>query len=451
MHSLMAWLLAFNTLRAWGRTMILGLFAIGPLIAVTSMASGEEAAQYVIKPQETLNLRVGQFDAATQEYFRWDGVSGEYRVSPSGSLSVPLLGQVMAAGQTPEKLSQILTELLNRRVGLEGLADVTVDVAAFKDIFVTGAVEAPGAYPWAPGLTALQAISLAGGVERTSGILLQSKRSAIGSQGQYQLLQMNLLAQLASEARLEAELNGADTIQTPPRLEENPLGDELMKREREIKKARDAALDSSLAQISSLETLLQQQISRLTEQLKLRERQLGLAREERATAIDLFERGLSTAARRSSLERLVTDQEVRMLELETARLTAEQRLNEAGRDRLDLTNERQRDLATSIRDTRVDIENTQLRLQTEAALFAEATKTGDGIVMPGSGGEPVIEITRRTDQGTVSLTATRTTEIQPDDVIEVALPGLDSVRVVPLEQSAAPPDTAASPMDAPPD
>ncbi len=443
-------LFRLRALRAWSRAVMLALAAAFCVTAATGIAEQAETGAHVVKPQETLTLRVGQFDPVSQTYSGWDGVSGEYRVSPSGDLAVPMIGQVRAAGKTPKELSQILTDLLSQRVDMAGLVDVTVDVASFKTIFVVGAVNTPGSYPYTPGLTVLQAISLAGGFDRPSGTLLQSQRSAIGAQGQYRLLQMNLLALLATAARLEAEMSDADTIETPPSLEEAPLGDELMKREREIKDARDAALDSSLEQIASLEALLREQISRQTEQLDLRERQLALAREELATAVDLVERGLSTANRRSSLERLVADQEVRMLELETSRLTAEQRLNEAGRDRLDLINERQRELAQMTRATRVDIEETRLRLETEAALFAEAMKTGDGYVMPSWTADPAVQITRRTEDGTETFVATRTTPVRADDVIEVSLPDLDSVQVLPLTRSAAPPPgPLAAPAAAP--
>ena len=411
------------------------------LVALTQAATPAVAQDdHVIQSQDVLRIRVGQFDPVSQAYVNWDSVSGEYRVSPTGQVTVPMIGAVTAAGTNPAELSQDLTDMLNRRLGLDESVDVIVDLASFRNIFVIGAVNAPGAYPYTPGLSVLQALSLAGGTERMAGTLLQSQRSAISTQGQYRLLQMNLLANLATEARLTAELNEED-IETPPRLEEAPLGEELMQREREIKEARDTAFRSSLDQIEGLETLLQEQIARQNEQLELRERQLTLVREELSTASDLVERGLSTASRASSLERLVADQEVRMLELETSTLQAQQRLNEARRDRLNLTNDRRRNLVSQLRGTRVTIEETRLKLDTQAALFAEAMRMGDGYVMPDSKGQPTIQITRRGPEGPEVFTATRATTVRPDDVIEVSLPDVDSVRVFPLDT----PNDAAEP------
>ena len=424
-----------TAIRARAVVDVIGVTLLALLVCLLPVTPSPALAQeeHLIQPQDLLRLRVGQFDPVEQTYVNWDSVSGEYRVSPAGNVSVPIIGSIQAMGTTPTELSQELTGVLNRRVGLEESIDVIIDIVSFRNIFVIGAVNAPGAYPYTPGLNVLQAISLAGGTERLPGTLMQSQRSAISTQGQYRLLEMNLLANLATEARLSAELNDRDSIETPPALEDAPLGEELMQREREIREARDTALESSLDQIEELENLLQEQITRQNEQLRLRERQLELAREELSTASDLVERGLSTASRASSLERLVADQEVRMLELETSRLQAQQRLNEARRDRLTLTNDRRRNLVTQLQSTRVNIAEIRLKLETQAALFAEAMRLGDGYIMPESSGDPNIEITRRGPDGTEVIQATRSTEVRPDDVIEVSLPDLDSVRVLPLD------------------
>lgn len=400
----------------------------------TAVAQTGTPDAHVIQPQEVLRLRIGQFDPVAQIYQSWDSVSGEYRVSPSGEVSIPLLGQIAAAGSTPSALSERLTEMMNVNMGLDQTIDVAVDIASFRDIFIMGAINSPGSYPYAPDMTVLQVMARAGGVQRLPGTLIQSQRSAIAAQGQYELQQMNLFASLATEARLLAEMNDLPEIETPEALSGTALGEELMQREREIKEARDTALQSSISQIESLEALLTEQIAGQIEQFGLRETQLALTREELETATDLIERGLTTANRTNTLERLVADQEVRLLELQTARLRAEQNLNEARRDRLNLTNDRRRNLVTDLRQTRLNIEQTRQRLATEAALFAEATRMDDGYIMPESMGEPRIEITRRTADGTQTFDADRATTVMPDDVIEVRLPELTGVQVLPIEE-----------------
>lgn len=141
--------------------------------------------------------------------------------------------------------------------------------------------------------------------------------------------------------------------------------------------AQKSAFESSMAQIEELEALLQERITRLEQQAGLRQRQLALLNEELENAASLVERGLSTVARESNLQRAVTDQQVRLLEVETARLTAQQQLNETRRDRLDLTNERDRERVQGVQDQRAAIAELSVRMETEAALFAESTQIGN--------------------------------------------------------------------------
>ena len=85
------------------------------------------------------------------------------RISDTGAISYPLLGEIKVSGLT---ISQLEQKILN---GLKGdyliNPQVSVSVAEYRQIFVNGEVKQPGAYPYAPGLTIRKAISIAGGFE----------------------------------------------------------------------------------------------------------------------------------------------------------------------------------------------------------------------------------------------------------------------------------------------
>lgn len=89
------------------------------------------------------------------------GLSGEYEIDPSGSVSLPLAGTVQAAGLTQSELEQRLTE----RFSSEYLKNpkVTVSITEFRPFYILGEVEKPGAYPYTGGLNVLSAIAIAGG------------------------------------------------------------------------------------------------------------------------------------------------------------------------------------------------------------------------------------------------------------------------------------------------
>ena len=93
-------------------------------------------------------------------------LSGDQLIGPDGTIRLPLIGTVMAAGLTLDELTQRLTQSLRRF-----LRDPKVVVALkqlppmFRRIYVLGAVKMPGAYalPTGGSATVIDAIALAGG------------------------------------------------------------------------------------------------------------------------------------------------------------------------------------------------------------------------------------------------------------------------------------------------
>lgn len=405
-----------------------------------AQTEGEPSAQTRLAPRQTLSIRIGTWDPVEETYRAWEGVGGEYEINPDGGVSLPLAGEIDAAGLTPSDLAGHISARLQTEIGLQGRVETSVEITAFEPIYVLGAVEAPGAYPYEPGLTVLKALGLAGGVRTARTEFLRAERSALGSMGQYRVLELKLLRRLATVARLRAELEESDRIELPAEVREAPMAAELIVHERQIKAARDSAHASRLKQITELEQLLEEQIRGLNAQVNLREAQLGLLRDEASKVTNLVERGLSVTRRQSELERQIADQNVRMLELETARLVAEQRLNEAGRDRLDQINDRRRNLVEALRSEQGEIAELRIKMETEAALYAEALSRGDGFVQMEDDAAPMLRLTREGEDGAVAREVERTDRLEAGDVIEVVLPRLGRSAGAPLSSA---PDAAA--------
>jgi protein involved in polysaccharide export with SLBB domain len=83
-------------------------------------------------------------------------------VGPDGNISLPVAGVVRTAGLTPAQLAAVLNKAYQQE-----LRDPNVSVHILgtpgRQIYVGGEVGHPGAFPLLPGMTALQAISTAGG------------------------------------------------------------------------------------------------------------------------------------------------------------------------------------------------------------------------------------------------------------------------------------------------
>jgi polysaccharide biosynthesis/export protein len=118
--------------------------------------SGVQAAtgdpNYLIGPSDELNIDV----------FENPNISRTVPVRPDGKISLPLLNDIQAAGQTPMQLAAVITEKLSK---FEKVPQVTVIVIAINSqrVYLIGEVVRTGAYPILPNMTVLQALSSAGG------------------------------------------------------------------------------------------------------------------------------------------------------------------------------------------------------------------------------------------------------------------------------------------------
>jgi protein involved in polysaccharide export with SLBB domain len=90
-----------------------------------------------------------------------DTLNGLYEVSPSGMLSLPLIGTINAAGRSRAGLEE---QIANRYSAFIKDAKVTLSVIEYRPFYVMGEVLRPGKYPFESGLTAMSAITTAGGL-----------------------------------------------------------------------------------------------------------------------------------------------------------------------------------------------------------------------------------------------------------------------------------------------
>lgn len=108
---------------------------------------------YVIGPGDLLDVDV------------WQNAELSFRglpVRPDGKISLPLLNDVQAAGLTAMQLGDSITEKLKNYVKNPQVTVVVTQVNSQR-YYVLGEVARPGVFPLLPGLTALQAVSSAGG------------------------------------------------------------------------------------------------------------------------------------------------------------------------------------------------------------------------------------------------------------------------------------------------
>lgn len=104
---------------------------------------------------------LGAGDALRVIIYGQEELSGEFTIDPTGRISLPLIKDIEAAGLTSRQLEDKITTELQPKY----LNDprVSVEVLAYRDVYVLGEVRTPGKYAYVPNMTVLQAIAIAGG------------------------------------------------------------------------------------------------------------------------------------------------------------------------------------------------------------------------------------------------------------------------------------------------
>jgi len=101
-------------------------------------------------------------DVLTIDVWKEPEISRTVPVRRDGKISLPLLDDVQAAGLTPTQLSAEIVEKLQATV-VHPQVTVIVAQMSSQRIYILGQVNRGGAYPLVPEMTAMQALSIAGG------------------------------------------------------------------------------------------------------------------------------------------------------------------------------------------------------------------------------------------------------------------------------------------------
>lgn len=123
-------------------------------VASLKTATDQEfSTDYEIGPEDVLEVLVWKNDA----------LSKVVTVRPDGKISLPLIGDVQAAGLTADQVKDIITEKLKDYYKEPPSVSLIVQQANSYVIYIMGEVQRPAQYQVKRGTTFLQAIALAGG------------------------------------------------------------------------------------------------------------------------------------------------------------------------------------------------------------------------------------------------------------------------------------------------
>jgi polysaccharide biosynthesis/export protein len=137
------------------------------IAAASSLIACGAAPTYDWKAEQSLGYRVGPGDVLRVNVWKHEEVSlQQATVRPDGAISMPLLGDVPAAGRSAGEISNDIATRL--RQFFQDQPPVTVQVAEVKSyrVYVVGEVQRPGEFVPGGEITILQGLTLAGGFTR---------------------------------------------------------------------------------------------------------------------------------------------------------------------------------------------------------------------------------------------------------------------------------------------
>jgi polysaccharide biosynthesis/export protein len=149
--------------------MLLRLITLTALSLCLAACSGPR--QIIEQPEQGTDYNeevyaIGVSDELAVSVWKYPELSTSAPVRPDGKISVPLVGDVLAAGKSPEKLSANIAEALKTYVRNPQVTVVITSPSStdfLHRVRVTGAVETPTSVPYRKGMTVLDLVLLAGG------------------------------------------------------------------------------------------------------------------------------------------------------------------------------------------------------------------------------------------------------------------------------------------------
>jgi polysaccharide biosynthesis/export protein len=389
--------------------------------------AGAQQTEYRLGPQDKLRLKVYEWRNTINAVYEWTSLNEEFIIGASGTLSLPLVGEVPASGVTTSALSRTIGTALKDRIGLAEAPNIAVEVVEYRPFFITGAVNKPGKYPFQPDLTVLQAVSVAGGLVGSGETGARLAREVIAGQGESLYSEAEANGLLARKARLEAQLQNADKVQFPPELEQrknDPAVATVMRQEFAIFEAQRTAVKTEVEALEQLKAFLGKSVASLEAQLKEQQRERELTRKELDGVTSLVSRGLAAAPRQLELERLASRMEGDRLRLETELLRARQDISRAEISLIEVRNRRTNEAAAGLRETQTRLEQSIVKMETAERLLRDSSITYPSLLAGRRGGksQPVYRVVRRTDGQIKETSVAETAPLEPGDTLKVEIP-----------------------------
>jgi polysaccharide export outer membrane protein len=135
--------------------------ALVALVLLTGCSPGRDLPELATKPDVSL-YHLGAGDRLDIKVLGADELNGQYSIQDDGTIRMLMIGEVRAAGFTPE---QVQTEIEDKLKAGRYIKQphASVAVATYRPFYILGEVASPGGYPYVSGMKVLSAVAAAHG------------------------------------------------------------------------------------------------------------------------------------------------------------------------------------------------------------------------------------------------------------------------------------------------
>ncbi|MBV9407003.1 MAG: polysaccharide biosynthesis/export family protein [Acidobacteriaceae bacterium] len=370
-------------------------------------------------------------------------------IDDDGHAYFPMLGQISASDQPLSELRRTIRDLLPTKVfrhrTVEGREypvviqpdEISVTVAEYRPVYLNGDVAKPGAVPYRPGLTALQAVALAGGYD----VMRFRGKDPFLESADLRSEYYDLWTQFAQDqwrlARLRAELDDAAQIDRRGFVD-TPLSSAVLAQfeSSEIDQFTASTADFKKEKKHLEESVAQEdnRIAVLTQQVQQEREGADADAAEFAETKKNFQKGFVPTTRLADARRIDLISSTRVLQTTAVLAQIQRERKEVGR-KLEATIDQHRlELLRQIEGTEVHMAVLRARLQSAGDKLIYTGMIRSQLVR-GNGGKPDLSIVRLEGTSPTHLSINEDAELRPGDVLEVSLR---------LEDLAGPKDSGPS-------
>jgi len=119
--------------------------------AFAAQAQAQRSQDYTLDTGDQVKIAV----------FGHADLSGQFVVSSTGALALPLIGEVGAKGRTLRELESAIIKKL--KPDFLKNPQVSAEIVNYRPFYIIGEVKNPGTYPYVNGMRILNAVAIAGG------------------------------------------------------------------------------------------------------------------------------------------------------------------------------------------------------------------------------------------------------------------------------------------------